>query len=425
MIPNDTTDSVKWTSSDEDVVVVTPEGLVTAIAKGNATITATTDSGISAECAITVESNIAATTIYLAYQETDYNGSEKLPAVSVYYNGDKLFENTDYSLSYLNNIDAGNASVYVTSLHDGTEVEKNFTIHPLTVKALDISYKTSMTYTGSSLMAVEEITYQSLRLTQGTDYELQYADNTVVGTASVTVTGLGNFSGTTTKSFAITPKSAALLTVTLGATSYRYDGSAKYPDVTVRDGAKELTEGTDYEVRYSGNTNAGDAVVTVTGLNNYGGSTTAGFKIYAKSLADAEMSLSNTVFAFDGTNKCPKVTVTDGEVVLKENTDFTVEYKNNIASGTATATVIGKGNYTGTLAADYRIIQLGDANLDGIISISDVTEIQRYLAEMISFTDEQLVLADTNGDGAITISDATHLQKYLAEYDGIVLGKQS
>ena len=66
---------------------------------------------------------------------------------------------------------------------------------------------------------------------------------------------------------------------------------------------------------------------------------------------------------------------------------------------------------------------IGDTNLDGHISISDVTAIQRHLVELAVFTDEQLALADTNGDGRIDISDATHLQMYLAEYD-IVLGKQ-
>jgi len=66
---------------------------------------------------------------------------------------------------------------------------------------------------------------------------------------------------------------------------------------------------------------------------------------------------------------------------------------------------------------------IGDTNLDGIISIGDVTTIQRHLAELAVFTDEQLDLADTNGDCEINISDATHLQKYLAGYKGIVLGK--
>ena len=66
----------------------------------------------------------------------------------------------------------------------------------------------------------------------------------------------------------------------------------------------------------------------------------------------------------------------------------------------------------------------GDANLDGSVTISDVTEIQRYLAELADFSDKQLLLADTNGDGLVDITDATHLQKYLAEYD-VVLGKQT
>jgi hypothetical protein len=56
---------------------------------------------------------------------------------------------------------------------------------------------------------------------------------------------------------------------------------------------------------------------------------------------------------------------------------------------------------------------IGDTNLDGKITITDVTAIQRHLAELELFSDEQLVLADANGDGIINIIDATHLQKYL------------
>ena len=67
--------------------------------------------------------------------------------------------------------------------------------------------------------------------------------------------------------------------------------------------------------------------------------------------------------------------------------------------------------------------QIGDTNLDGDININDVTAIQRYLAKLEEFTDEQISLADTNGDGEINITDATHLQKYIANFDGIVLGK--
>ena len=83
----------------------------------------------------------------------------------------------------------------------------------------------------------------------------------------------------------------------------------------------------------------------------------------------------------------------------------------------------GNGTYETELPTDT--FQIGDTNGDGNITISDVTAIQRHLAELELFTDEQIALADTNGDGEINIIDATHLQKYLAEFDGIVLGKQN
>ena len=67
--------------------------------------------------------------------------------------------------------------------------------------------------------------------------------------------------------------------------------------------------------------------------------------------------------------------------------------------------------------------KLADTDLDGSITISDVTAIQYYLAELTEFTDEQLALADTNGDGEVNISDATHLQMFLADFEGFVLGK--
>ncbi len=63
----------------------------------------------------------------------------------------------------------------------------------------------------------------------------------------------------------------------------------------------------------------------------------------------------------------------------------------------------------------------GDTNLDGEITISDLTEIQKHLAGIIIFSKEQENLADTNGDGHLDISDAVHLQKFLAGFEGVIL----
>lgn len=62
----------------------------------------------------------------------------------------------------------------------------------------------------------------------------------------------------------------------------------------------------------------------------------------------------------------------------------------------------------------------GDIDGDGSVTISDVTAIQRYLAEMQSFYEEERMVADTNADGVIDISDATYLQMYLAGYDVVL-----
>lgn len=58
---------------------------------------------------------------------------------------------------------------------------------------------------------------------------------------------------------------------------------------------------------------------------------------------------------------------------------------------------------------------IGDVTGDGSVTISDVTMIQRYVADLTSFTPSQLTAADTNGDGGITIADATQIQLYIAQ----------
>ena len=60
------------------------------------------------------------------------------------------------------------------------------------------------------------------------------------------------------------------------------------------------------------------------------------------------------------------------------------------------------------------LLLIGDTNFDGIISIRDADEIQKYLANLITLNDEQKAVSDTNGDGIISILDVSQIQKYLA-----------
>lgn len=56
----------------------------------------------------------------------------------------------------------------------------------------------------------------------------------------------------------------------------------------------------------------------------------------------------------------------------------------------------------------------GDVNLDGNINIKDVTYIQKYLANIYTFTPKQQYLADVDGKAGVNIKDATYMQKWLA-----------
>jgi len=98
--------------------------------------------------------------------------------------------------------------------------------------------------------------------------------------ASFTV-GTGTAARTASVEYTISPKalSAAGFTVTTDPGSMVYTGKELKPAVTVKDGEKTLTEGTDYTVSYTGNVNAGSATVTVTGIGNYQNSTGGSFTV--------------------------------------------------------------------------------------------------------------------------------------------------
>ena len=63
---------------------------------------------------------------------------------------------------------------------------------------------------------------------------------------------------------------------------------------------------------------------------------------------------------------------------------------------------------------DTRVVIYGDVNLNGTVTASDATEIQKYAAGLVDLTLEQLMAADVNGDGLVNSNDATLIQKYVA-----------
>ena len=194
--------------------------------------------------------------------------------------------------------------------------------------------------------------------------------------------------------------------------SQPYTGSAIEPTVTVNVGKKTLTAGTDYTVIYKDNTNVGTAKVIVTGKGNYTGSVEAKFNITAKALT-ASMVRDIAAQTYTGSPIVPELTVKDGEIALSKDTDYTVKYQNNLNAGTATVTLTGKGNYSGSVNKDFTIKQ------------KDVTA-QRDATDIQVVVDKGTFDAPTFGDvtGTLTYSyaGATSYDAIVAKLETLQLG---
>ncbi len=96
----------------------------------------------------------------------------------------------------------------------------------------------------------------------------------------------------------------------------------------------------------------------------------------------------------------------------KERTDY-YSYTNTTDWTSALQTGYSEVTYRYKLKEGTSLI-LGDANLDGDVNIKDATEIQKYLAVLVSFNEDAKLCADAEADGTVNIKDATAIQKYIA-----------
>ncbi|MBR2845337.1 MAG: Ig-like domain-containing protein [Solobacterium sp.] len=225
-------------------------------------------------------------------------------------------------------------------------------------------------YTGEAFQPSAIVKVGTTELIEGTDYDLTYRNNKEVGTATIVVTGKGSYAGVKTATFKITGV-ALSKAVTVTAAPQVYSAEELKPAVVENKEGYELTEGTDYEVAYTKNINAGTATVTVTGKGGYTGTVKKTFKIAARNISETEIDVSDAEFAAKGA--IPTVTVTYKGTVLKSGKDYTVTYKANKAVGTATAVIKGKGNFSGT--NDDHIFEVTPKDIGkAVMTVNDVVE---------------------------------------------------
>ena len=181
-------------------------------------------------------------------------------------------------------------------------------------------------------------------LKNGTDYTVSYSNNTKVGTAKVTITGKGNYTGSVSKTYSIKNnfKKATVSSISTKA----FTGKNITQSITVKYNGKTLKKGTDYTVSYSNNKNIGTATVKITGKCSYTGTITKTFKINPAKQEIQKLTAKSKAFFVDWAQKG---SATGYEIQYATNSKFTsakkVTITNNKTDKTTVSKLSGKKKY--------------------------------------------------------------------------------
>ena len=181
-------------------------------------------------------------------------------------------------------------------------------------------------------------------LKNGTDYTVSYSNNTKVGTAKVTITGKGNYTGSVSKTYSI--KNNFKKATVSGISNKSYTGKNITQSITVKYNGKTLKNGTDYTVSYSSNKNIGTATVKIAGKGSYTGTITKTFKINPAKQEIQKLTAKSKAFFVDWAQKG---SATGYEIQYATNSKFTsakkVTITNNKTDKTTVSKLSGKKKY--------------------------------------------------------------------------------
>lgn len=378
-----------YASSDTKVAKVDAKGKITAVAPGKATISYKI-AGAQKTCTVYVyqlealqfTSNQKSTcTMSYSNKKTEFDGTELL-SVSIYVKQ----KNATLSASTLRGsagLDApkttvGNAKVATisscTMLNDtitlnirplklgSTKITVSFGGKKATLN-LKVTYGlqdewfntlpvTSTEYTGK---AIKPKVTASASMPKGVTYKVSYKNNKNAGTATVVITGTGNYSGTIEKTFQIKARDFTKAEFVSCTASRTYTGKQNPAATVVKYGGKKLKAGVDYVVYYEYNGNSTIApigaaayTVKVVGKGNYSGTLakTFTYTIQKAPITKMKVTCPSTVKYNNGAAVTPTVTVKIGAVTV-DDYNYTLQWQN--AEGTVVTSLTAKGKYTLTI----------------------------------------------------------------------------
>ena len=255
--------------------------------------------------------------------------------------------------------------------------EKEFEVVARKLTEENVTFGENLVYTGNELTQTVTVTVGGKELTKDTDYTVTGLTGTEPGSYPATVAGTGNYTGEVTKSFTISKAQISSAAITYDAGPYGYTGKEWKPEVAVSFNDAALTADTDYTVSYENNINAGTAKIIITGIgDHFTGSTEKTFTINSAEISGCTFAPIADV-TYNTKAHTPEVTVAISGRTLEADKDYTVSYASNVNAGTATVTVTGKGNFTGSANTTFTIAK-ADLNLSvyTISSLCTETEVK-------------------------------------------------
>ena len=192
-------------------------------------------------------------------------------------------------------------------------------------------------YDGKAKTPSVNVKVNGKTLKKDTDYTVSYSNNTKVGTAKVTITGKGNYTGSVSKTYSI--KNNFKKATVSGISTKAFTGKNITQSITVKYNGKTLKNGTDYTVSYSSNKNIGTATVKIAGKGSYTGTITKTFKINPAKQEIQKLTAKSKAFFVDWAQKG---SATGYEIQYATNSKFTSAKKVTITNNKTDKTTISK-----------------------------------------------------------------------------------
>lgn len=319
---------------------------------------------------------LSSPTIVVNPSEFTFNNANQVPSVTV-KDGNTVIPESEYTVSFSNNINAGTATVTITDKSGGNYIvngSTTFTITPKVVSTPTVEIPAT-TYTGSPLKPTVTVKDGSTVI-DPSEYTVIYDDTHVnagdMSVVTITDKSGGNYTvNGTSVNFEIV-KSPLTITPPKPKTLIYNTSPQELVEAAVIAGpppldacvARYCLDDVNFSVGIPTGTNVGTYTVyyRVDGDANHIGQdpATVSVTINPKTLTNPTIIMSPSVYTYDGTTKEPTITVKDGDTLVPAS-EYTVSYSENKDVGTAKVTITDNegGNYSVSGSASFSIVAAG------------------------------------------------------------------